>query len=143
VEEAMASKSSHLLFLDSDMLVHGDVIQKLASHNKMVVGALYNERRMPPTSTVKFRENGVTIAKSGDDIPKQLFKCFAVATGCMLIDMRVFEKLEEPWFFYSCHEDGRMDYGEDVWFCDRVQKAGFDVWCDPTIDIRHIGDFPY
>lgn len=143
VEEARQTGCSHLFFLDSDMLVCGDVIMKLAEHNKMVVGALYNEKKMPPVHTVKVMENGKLEIKNTDNLPRQIFKCYAVATGCMLIDMRVFDKLEKPWFFYNYFEDGRIDYGEDVWFCDRVQKAGFDVWCDPTIDIRHIGDFAY
>lgn len=143
VEEALAMKVSHLFFLDSDMMVKGDVIQRLAAHNKPVIGVLYNERRMPPMSTVKFRENGVTVPREAKDIPNHLFKCYAVGTGCMLIDIKVFEKIEQPWFFYSFFADGRMDYGEDVWFCEQVHKAGMDVWCDPTIDVRHIGDFAY
>lgn len=143
VEEAQAAKCSHIFFLDSDMMVRGDIIQKLAEHNKAIVGANYNERRLPYRSTVKFRENGITVPKDAKDIPNHLFKCYAVATGCLLIDMKVFEKVETPWFFYSALPNGRIDYGDDVWFCEQAHKAGYDVWCDPTIDIRHIGDFAY
>ena len=143
VEEAKAAGSSHVFFLDSDMVVQGDVIQKLAAHNKAVVGAMYNERRHPLTSTVKVKKDGELINFNTDNLPKHPFQCYATGTGCMLIDMQVFEKMEKPWFFFSTFEDGRMDYGEDVWFCDRVQKAGFSVWCDPTIEIRHIGDYGF
>lgn len=143
IEEALAAGSSHVFFLDSDMVVKGDVIQKLAKHNKSVVGAMYNERRFPLTSTVKIKKDGEFVDYTTDQLPKTLFQCYAVATGCMLIDLQVFEKIEKPWFFFSSFPDGKMDYGEDVWFCDRVQKAGFSVWCDPTIEIRHIGDYGY
>lgn len=143
VEEAMNAGSSHLFFLDSDMAVRGTVIQQLAKHHKPVVGALYNERRLPLTNTVKFWDNGSMAPRTSSEMPKTLFQCYAIATGCMLIDMKVFEKVEKPWFFYSYFPDGSMDYGEDVWFCDRVNKAGFSVWCDPTIEIKHIGDFAY
>lgn len=143
VEEAISNGSSHLMFIDADMAFKPDVITKLASHRKMVVGANYNERRLPLQSTIKFRENGKTVPKPAEEFPRQLFKCYAVPTGMMLIDLRVFEKLPKPWFGFSYFEDGRMDYGEDVYFCDLVQKAGYDVWCDPTIEVRHIGDYGY
>lgn len=143
VEEALSVGSSHILFLDSDMVVKGDVIQRLANHNKAVVGAMYNERRLPLTSTVKIKKDGEFVDFNTNDLPKSLFQCYAVGTGCMLVETAIFEKLEKPWFFFSSHPDGSMDYGEDVWFCDRVQKAGFSVWCDPTIEIRHIGEYGY
>lgn len=143
VEEALENGCSHLFFIDSDMAFMPNVLEKLASHRKMVVGANYHARKFPLESTIKFREDGVTVPKDGKDFPKQLFKCYAVPTGMMLIDLRVFEKLPKPWFNFTYKEDGTMDYGEDVYFCDLVQKAGYDVWCDPTIDVRHIGDFGY
>lgn len=143
IEEAQQVGSSHVFFLDSDMAVKGDVIQRLAKHNKSVVGAMYNERRHPLTSTVKIKKDGELVNFVTTELPKSIFQCYAIGTGCMLIDMKVFEKMEKPYFFFSTFEDGSMDYGEDVWFCDKVQKAGYSVWCDPTIEIRHIGDYGY
>lgn len=143
VEEARQAGATHLFFLDSDMAVKGDVIQKLAYHNKKVVGAMYNERRFPLTNTVKMQKDGVTTSFQGEELPKQLFKCYALGTGCVLIDMEVFDKIEKPWFGFTYFEDGKMDYGEDVFFFDRLHKAGYDVWCDPTIPIKHIGEFAY
>jgi len=143
VDEAIRSGSSHVFFLDSDMVVKGDVIQRLARHNKAVVGAMYNERRLPLTSTVKVKKDGVLSNSTTTELPKQLFQCYAVGTGCMLIDIKVFEKIEKPWFFFSSFPDGSLDYGEDVWFCDQVQKAGLSVWCDPTIEIKHVGEYGF
>lgn len=142
-EEAIEHGCTHLWFVDADMLFLPNALEKLLSHRKMVVGANYHARELPLRSNIKFRENGVTVPKDGKDFPKHLFKCYAVPTGMMLIDLRVFEKIPKPWFNFTYKDDGRMDYGEDVYFCDLVQKAGIDVWCDPTIDVRHIGDYGY
>jgi predicted O-methyltransferase YrrM len=32
------------------------------------------------------------------------------------------------------------DIGEDLAFCIRAKKAGFKIWCDPTIPLNHIGE---
>lgn len=142
VLEAQQAGSSHLCFIDSDMMFPGDLITRLAERNKPVIGVNAHEKRLPLVSTVKIGVDKPENWKA-EDMPKAPFKCFAVGTGLMLIDMRVFEKMEQPWFAFSHHPDGSLDYGEDVWFCKRVREAGFEVWCDPTIPVGHIGDFAY
>ena len=143
VEEAQSVKASHLFFMDSDMMMPGDTLNKLLAHNKMIVGCSYNERRLPLVHTVKVKDENGLKSVASTDLPKHLFKCYALGMGCLLIDMRVFDTIEKPWFFFSSFSDGRMDYGEDVWFCEQAHKAGIDVWCDPTFQPRHIGEFAY
>ena len=47
------------------------------------------------------------------------------------------------------HEElmGELDdtdfVGEDIYFCKKVNEAGFGVWCDPTIDVGHLGLYRY
>ena len=139
VLEAQKAGSSHIFFLDSDMMVHGDVIHRLAEHNKAVIGVHYNERNLPLVSTIKMKNRE---AWTGE-LPKHIFQCHAVATGCMLIDMQVFEKINKQWFFYEHDENGQIMTGEDMWFCERAAEAGYGIWCDPTIPVKHIGDFGY
>jgi hypothetical protein len=33
--------------------------------------------------------------------------------------------------------------GEDLYFCRKARAWGLEVWCDPTIEIKHIGDYEY
>ena len=131
VKDAKSINADYLFFLDSDVIAPIDTINKLLSHNKMIIGTNLNMRGLPLKSTVKF--NG--------EIPKELFKCSAVATGCMLINMEVFDIIDKPYFWYEDLGDGFM--GEDVWFCRQAERKGIEVWCDPTINVKHIGDYLY
>lgn len=139
VLEAKKAGSSHIWFVDSDMMWRGNPLEQLAKHDKHIIGAHYNERTLPQTSTVKIEKGKRHVGK----LPDHIFQCHAVATGCLLVDMQVFEKIEKPWFFYEHNDEGEITTGEDMWFCEQAHKAGFGVWCDPSIELRHIGDFAY
>jgi len=65
-----------------------------------------------------------------------------MGTGFMLIKTSVFEKMKSPWFVDGEDENGEC-FTEDVEFCRKAHLAGFDVWCSPTIPIRHIGTYEY
>jgi len=53
------------------------------------------------------------------------------------------QKLSEPWFDLEYFEDGSLKTGEDIFFCYKLRDAGVEVWCDPTIQIGHIGTHVY
>jgi hypothetical protein len=99
-------------------------------------------RSLPLAPTVKFIEDGKVVKK---EIPKELFKCSAIATACMLIDMRVFDMIDKPYFWFeNLSRPGLDDFmGEDVWFCRQAERKGIGIWCDPTIKTGHIGDYIY
>lgn len=143
IQIAVEQGCDKLFFLDSDIVVEGDVINKLLAHNKPVIGAAYNNRSLPLYSNVKIAdETGKLI--NYPELPKELFKCAAVPTGAMLIDLPTVTKLSQPWFDLTYFEDGTLNLGEDVYFCMKLtQELGVEIWCDPTIQIGHIGTFTY
>jgi len=143
--EALEVGASHLMFIDSDMAFPDNGILALADRNKRVIGANYNLRGvLPPMSTVKISDkDGNLVIVAGDKIPKYPFKCYAIATGFMLIQTDVFKEIEKPWFFYEYNSEKDDTVGEDVYFCKKVRAKGIDVWCDPTIEVKHIGDYAY
>ena len=134
VELAMERGATHLFFVDSDMDFPPNTIEQLLSHSKPVVGVWSHLRKIPPTVTVKmFKESSK---------PDHVFECKAVGTGLMLIDLDVFRKIDKPWFQFE-YDGIELKTGEDVYFCDKVREAGFSVWCDPTLDVGHIGGYRY
>lgn len=142
IQMAIEQSCDKLFFLDSDILVEGNVINKLLAHNKPIIGAAYNMRSFPLYSNVKFTdEQGKFIAVP--EIPKELFQCAGVPTGAMLIDIPTVQKLPHPWFDLINDENGNLVIGEDIYFCQKLIQQGEEIWCDPTIQIKHIGAFGY
>ena len=141
VKQAQKLNATHLLFVDDDMVFEKDAVIKLVERDKDIVGVHYNCRKFPPTTTVHMDEEKKKSIKWEN--PDGFMTCDAVGTGFMLIDLRVFDKLKEPWFFWKTNEQGEVVEGEDYWFCRIAREAGFEVWCDLTIPVKHIGDFLY
>jgi len=149
VIKAQKNKSDYLLFVDDDMTFPPETLDILLSHQKDVVGVNSYSRLLPLSSTVGLMdENGQY--KHPDrypewemKIPDDLFEAYFVGCGICLIDMKVFEKVKEPFFRFSYEKTGLVKSGEDGNFCDRARKEGFKIWCDPTILVGHIGEMEY
>ena len=61
----------------------------------------------------------------------------------MLIKTSVFKKLPHPWFSYEQDDEGNTVVGEDMWFCRLARQAGFKIYCDKNVKIKHLGDYAY
>jgi hypothetical protein len=40
-------------------------------------------------------------------------------------------------------EEGNRAMTEDCGFFLQAQKKGYKVWCDPTLGLKHVGDYEY
>lgn len=148
VETAKRAGSSHLMFIDNDMTFPASGIQRLIDADKDIIGGMYNARGgagKPVVSTVKMIDPA-TDPNMGKlvttEFPAQLFKCFGLGTGFMLINMEVFKKMQRPYFVSGETPEGEA-WTEDIYFCKKAHEAGFDVWCSPSIKIGHIGNYEY
>lgn len=147
VEEAIKQGTTHLMFVDSDMVFPDDGIFRLLERDKDIIGGNYNVR-LDPTSpdfsgpTVKMLENGKPVSMLKKDFPTELFECYAVPTGFMMIKTSVFKKLKTPYF--KAYQDAKGEHHtEDIEFCKQARQKGFKIFCDPTIKIGHIGFYMY
>jgi GT2 family glycosyltransferase len=54
----------------------------------------------------------------------------AVGTGCFLVSRRVFldERMQKGAFQRTFNEDGTVDKGNDLAFCERARACGFEIW---------------
>ena len=119
INMAFEMECSHVLFIDTDVMFQYDAITRLMSHNLSIVGGRYNKKVFPAVSTVP----GITELSSVPFVP----------TGFLLIDMEVFKKIGKPYFSLDGAES------EDVYFCNKAISNGYEVYCDPTIEIGHLG----
>lgn len=139
VERAREWGADAMLFLDSDMRFSKETLLRLLEHGKDIVGASYC-RRVPPHKLLgAIRTDGMP-----DENP-ELVEMRHLPTGCMLIDMTVFERLTKPYFRFETDERLGAIRGEDYVFCERAINAGLQVWCDVplTFVIGHIGQRTY
>lgn len=134
---ALEEGYSHILFVDSDMTFNPDTLTKMLAHDKDILGLAANHRRFPLQSVVKpLNEEDIN-----KPLPTELFEAQSCGTGVMLIKTEVFKNLPEPWFKFTYENGERI--GEDVNFCLSAREAGYKIYVDPTIPVRHIGEYLY
>lgn len=130
VEGAKQVQATHLLMLDSDMVFPMDTINRLAAHDVPVVGCLYRRRAEP------FELMGKVEGHENYEGPLEgLVRMDVLATGIMLVQMSVFDRIEKPWFKNDLrvYNNERIIGGEEIIFCEEAKAAGFGIWCDADL----------
>ena len=100
--------------------------------NVMVCGGIYCVKQDPPQPLVFMAPNDGPYWKwrVGD-----VFECWGLGTGCMMIRTDVFQHLERPWFKTSS-EVGFAET-DDLYFCTKVANAGFKVKAHGGVLCKH------
>jgi len=145
VEIAREKNASHLFLIEHDIVFEPDTLQRLLDLDKDVVAASYSGRMLPRQPLV-YQQNGKgeePYMMSYDRWPDKPFKCYGVPTGCTLVKMSVFDKIEKPYFSFEYTKEGKMKMSQDIYFSKKVNEAGLEVFCDPTLDVIHVGDFSF
>jgi hypothetical protein len=140
VQRAIDGGFSHLMFVDSDIKFPGTAIEQLYQHNLDIVGGLYF-RKAPPHYPTFSQLTGKKITFPQAFPHKKLFEVFGIGTGFLMIKTAVLKDLTYPWFFYGQFHKQYM--GEDIYFARKARAKKYQVWCDPTIQLSHIGEYEY
>lgn len=143
VAQAAEWGATHMLFLDDDMRFPRDVIQCLIRHNLPVVGANYSRRTHPIFTTAYTLDKSGPLLTRPED--RDLVEVSHLGTGCVLIDMRVFEMISLPFFAFQYDETGKMCQGEDVYFCHKLAEAGIPCYVDQELSqmVKHLGEWEF
>ena len=66
----------------------------------------------------------------------------AIGTGCFLIHRRVFEnpEMRKGPFLRTTYPDGRVEKGNDIAFCERAAKQGFEIWAHYDYPCMHFNE---
>lgn len=154
VNAAIEDGATHLLFWDTDIVPVNtkegeqfNVIGKMLSHKKPILGVQYNKRTFPlePVYTSHHKEWQDKVSET------ELFEAQFAGTGLMLIDLSIFKKewidpntgRKAPWFAFGRDSQGALALGEDAWFCHTARDNGFPTYIDPTIKVLHAGEYLY
>jgi hypothetical protein len=131
VKAARNAGLKYLWFLDDDTEPPVDAARKLMylldqeeakASNVVAAGGIYCVKQDPPCPLV-FASPGAGPHwkwKVGD-----VFPVWGIGTGCLLIRVDVFDKIEEPWF-KTTSEPGFTET-DDLYFCEKLAKAGYGV----------------
>lgn len=137
VYQALNEGCSYLLMLDTDQVYPADTLKKLLSHKKDVCGVRVHRRWMPFDPIFLRGEIGKYKSVSEEDMYSgDLIPIDATGTGCLLFDMDVFLKVDEPWFEFGVNNGKPV--GEDINFCSKARQAGVEIFVDTSIEVGHL-----
>lgn len=143
-QQAIQSQCDYLWLVDNDMSFPPDTLPRLVAARKDLIGAAYNSRVLPKRTVVKMLDaNGAVMVPDVALFPPEPFVCHAIGSGCKLVTVEALKLIPQPWFALEWDANGQLIKTDDVWFCEQAKRVGIATWCDPTIDVRHIGDFLY
>ena len=130
VRDALSLGCTHLFFVDDDLLVTNDALQRLYAHDLDVVGFRYCKKEPLPrcASMIKVGESYEPAPSS----PDLLEIDWSLTAGGTLYRMDVFRKLEYPWFVSSAKGT------EDTYFCARLREHGLKAYLDNTLTAGHM-----
>lgn len=143
VEHALEIGYDYIMWIDSDMILPKNTLTTLMSHDKDVVSGVYAYKLIGAENAVtkRFKDKAKDIY---EDIPlkeitesKRLIEVDGVGFGCVLTKVDVFRHIKKPWFRYT------PNMGEDIYFCRKAQKAGYQVYLDTSILCGHVGSVNY
>lgn len=143
-QQAIQTGCDYLWLVDNDMAIPADALPRLLAHSKDVIGADYSYRRFPLQSTVKLlNSQGEIVVADRTSFPAHPFIVHAIGSGCTLIQVDALRRIPQPWFALEWGADGDLTKTDDVWFCEQAKKVGIETWCDPAIEVGHIGDYVF
>ncbi len=154
-KQFLESDATHLLFLDTDLIFSAEQIERLVSHDLPITAGLYPKKQDQLAWVCN------TLPEYGDkDAATGLQRILYAGTGCLLIKREVFEAIAalfpeirydgdagEPegpyWDFFRvgvCAVENRRRYlSEDWYFCEMARQAGFKVFADTQVVLKHVG----
>jgi predicted SAM-dependent methyltransferase len=142
---AIENKLKYMFFLDEDTVPPTYTLRRLIfmmeNNPQMdVLGGVYFSKCETPAPLV-FKEAGM--GSYWDWKVGELFQVWGIGMGCTLINTQIFDKLQEP-YFLTIKGDASVDgvsYGEawteDLYFCEKVKKAGGRIFADSSIICDH------
>ena len=144
---AIESKCKYQWFLDDDVISPRYAVQYLGylldqneDEGVMVSTGIYCTKTVPPAPVIYRRESSGAF---WDWSLNEVFDIDECGAGCMLINMKVFDHLEYPYFRdtteYKNGEDGPVMHAtsEDIYFCRSVKEKGFRIQAHGTVLCAH------
>ena len=137
IDQMYQHNCGQILYVDADQSFPPDLLFRLESHKKEIVG-VNCPRRVPPFDPVMKKD---IFNKPLNYKKKPLVKMKKIGFAATLIQKEVFDAMPD-FVFYRKIIDRKTWIGEDYIFCEAAREAGFAVYCDLLLSeyIGHIGN---
>lgn len=156
--DALRQGLEETMWIDSDVEFHADDVEKLRRHNLPITSAIYPRKGqrslashvMPGTEKIQFGKNG------------GLLEIKYAATGFLHVRRQAYADIQSKLSLPTCNEAfgspmipffqpmviddakrGSWYLAEDFAFSERARQAGFQVYADTSIRLKHIGSYGY
>jgi hypothetical protein len=136
VEDALSNGASHVLMIDSDMVVEPDTLARLLSHRRPVVSApCFMKTSNFDVAAYDLDADGAAVTLQ--ELPDGLREVYGIGAACFLTETTVFRQMaqrfrDRQWFQKTAEQ------GEDAFFCSRCREMGVRIYLDGTIDVGHV-----
>ena len=133
---AIHNNFSHVLWLDCDMVFQDSIVDDLMiSGEKDMVCGLFLSRHNPYLLTIFSQMNPTVerVTKVKDDT----FRIAACGFACVLMKTQILQDVMNS-------NNGKCFLptpllSEDLAFCERATGCGFQIFCEPTARVGHVG----
>ena len=146
VDIFMKTDFDYIWWVDSDMKFPIDAPIRLLQRNKPIVGANYRRRRFPnPNFTGMKGKAGAFEEFVTNDLSPDMELIDVLPHGMVMVKREVYERVPQPHYLQEYVPHLNLEIGEDIFFCQQCQKAGYEIWCDQQLsrEVAHIGIFHF
>lgn len=127
-----------MIFVDDDQTYPVDAFSKMLAHWESgipIVSGVYHSKA-PPYHAFIYPLDAHDWLREYD--PTKIYEVKTAATGCLLIDTKVFAMLPKPWFLLHRDLNGYLSATEDCYFTSMCHKAHLRMIVDASILCGHL-----
>ena len=136
-KHAINNGFSHVLWLDADMVFGENILEDLTISGKtdQIICGRFISRHNPYLPTI-FRQLEPQ-AERYTEIPDDTFRIAGCGFACVLTPVQALADV-----LNNCRGNCFMPTpktSEDLAFCQRATGFGYEIWCEPTARVGHVG----
>jgi len=134
----------YVFFVDSDIVLPGDSLVKLLSLNTDIASGVYIQRKKEVIPEIYEDVNGSIVNMNYKDLLQpQTLKIAGCGFGCVLVKVSVLKEIGYPQFEYHPAIKFEDTYSEDIDFCSKARKKGYNIFVDTSVRCGHLGGHLY
>lgn len=138
-KHAVNNGFSHVLWLDDDMVFEDSILEDLTISGKtdQIICGRFVSRHNPYLPTI-FKRIEPTVDRFDEaHIPGDTFRICACGFACVLTPVKALGDVLN-------NNHGKCflptdKASEDLAFCQRAAGLGYEIWCEPTARVGHVG----